>query len=298
MKLKYKLLVFTSTLVLTATIIIIIFLNRSPVLIVVDQSFLLLCGAPRVRTETRTSSLVLFRWVRTIAIADDAGDDIVQYAIAEVSAKPHCVIFPLRFAQAARIYREENQEIPVVILEGRHAQGTNPSAFAIGNNTDDFFIYKTDITADFHRAALAAIILDNDRNERIVILLESSIQRQGREVFLSVINELENPLQTSFFTSFSQLTSNEGLSSVVLAGIGAEYLDRYSNVPVIFFTWISPDFIPLDVILVFDDSPWAQVVPAVRMVDADMTNGQIPSKILVLPGNGIDKAVLRKLRKI
>ena len=298
MKLKYKLLVAALTLVLAAAIFSVVFFTRSPVLVVVDQSFLQLYGVSRAKMETRHSSLVLFRWVRTIAIADDAGDDIVQYAIAEVSSAPHCVIFPLRFAQAARIYREQNPEIPVVILEGRFPETANPSSFALGRNADDYFLYKTDIAADFYRAGLAAVILDRDINARVVVMLESGIQVQGREAFLRAINDLEKPLQTSFFTSFSQFSSNEGLSSVVLAGIGFDYLDRYTDVPVIFFTWISPDFIPIDVVLLFNDSPFVQVVPAVRMIVAGMTKGQIPSKIQVLPGKGLDKATLRNLRKI
>jgi len=128
--------------------------------------------------------------------------------------------------------------------------------------------------------------------------LESGVQTLARETVTRALNDVEKPLQTSFFTAFSQLTGIQNVSCVILAGSGAEYPDKYSGVPVIFFTWINPELMPEDIVLVFNDSPWVQAVPSVRMVMAGVKNGQIPSKILFTGGKGADKDVVRKLRKI
>jgi len=297
MKLRSKILIITAFLTFFVIVILVVFLLRPVVLIVTELSFAEFYGVKRFHTETAHSSLVLFRRVKPVAVADDAGDDIIQAAVEKASSKPLCVLFPLRFAKIARSYKEKNPDIAVVLLEGRYNEWENPSSFAIGNDTEDYFIYKTDISADFYRAGLAAAVIDGEKNERLAVILESSIQKQAKEAVSKALDDVGKPLQTSFFTSYSQFTSNQNISCVVLAGNGVDYLDKYSGVPVIFFTWINPELIPSDIVLVFNDSPWVQAVPAVRMVQAGMTKGQIPSKILFTGKKMLDKGTIRKLRK-
>jgi len=85
---------------------------------------------------------------------------------------------------------------------------------------------------------------------------------------------------------------------VVISGIGAEYFEKYSNVPIIFFSWIDPALVPVDVVLILDDSPLAQAVEAVRMASAGVTKGTVKSKPVFLPGSGIEKEILRKIKRI
>jgi hypothetical protein len=295
---RRKTLIFASFLAFSAIVVFIVFLVRPPVLIVSDFSFSELYGVKRLKIETARSSFALFRRIKPVVVTDDAGDDIVQAAVEGASKKPLCVLFPLRFARVAHSYREKKPDIPVVLLEGRYPETANPALFAVGGNTEDYYIYKTDISADFYRAGLAAAILDGEKNERIVIFLEGNVQTQAREAVSKALKDAEKPLQTSFFTSFAQFTGNQNVSCVILAGSGAEYPDKYTDVPIIFFSWINPELIPEDIVLVFNDSPWVQAVSSVRMVQAGMKNGLIPSKILFTGGKGIDKAAFRKLRKI
>ena len=302
MKLRRKTLVVLAVLAglaLALAVPVLVLLNRPPVLIVADFSFISLYGPLRVRLETVRSSAVLFQPVKPVVIADDAGDDIIQFAVASASPRPFCVIFPLRFAMAAKLYREQNPEIPVVLLEGRYpAEGVNPASFAINSNdTSDYYIYTTDIQADYYRAGLAAAILDGEKNGRTVVFLDNRIQRQAREAFLESLKDQEKTMNTLFYTSISQLSNVSDLSCVVLAGSGVDYLDRNAEIPVIFFTWLNPALLSNEIILVFDDSPWAQAVPAARMVAAQVMTGQIPSKILILPSENIDKDVYQKLKK-
>ena len=298
MKPKFKTAAILAGIGLAAAIPFLVFLARSPVLVVTDRSFILLYGESRSRAEIFRSSLVLFRRVRAVTVADDVGEDIIQYAISEASARPFCVLFPLRFAQSARLYREQNPSVPVVLLEGRYAEGENPAVSALGGNTEDYFFYKTDIAADLYLAGLAAAAIDGDKNGRVAVFLESRLYTQGREAFLRALNDIEKPLRTSFYTSFSQFSEIPDLSCVVLAGVGADYMDNYSGVPVIFFSWIDPLLLPADVVLVFNDSPWIQAAEAAGMADARMHDGQIRSKREILHTNNIDRDSLQKLRKL
>ena len=298
MKRHLKTLIFAAFLAFSAIVVLIVFLARPPVLVVSDLSFSTLYGIKRLKIETARSSFALFRRVKPVVVADDAGDDIIQAAVEAASKKPLCALFPLRFARIARNYREKKPNIPVVLLEGRYPEHINPAVFAIGNNIEDYYIYKTDISADFYRAGLAAAILDGEKNEKIVIFLEPIVQTQAREAISKALKDVEKPLQTSFFTSFSQFTGVQNVSCVIMVGNGVEYPDRYSDIPVILFSWINPELIPEDIVLVFNDSPWVQAVSSVRMVQAGMKNGQIPSKILFTGGKRMDKATVRKLRKI
>ncbi|WP_461248296.1 hypothetical protein [Treponema sp. R6D11] len=298
MKLGPKTIKIAASLAVFLIIILIVFLARSPVLIVTDISFAELYGKKRLRQETARSSLVLFRRVKPVTVANDAGDDIIQAAVEKASSKPFCVIFPLRFAKVAVGYREKNTSIPVVLLEGRYGEEENPAEFAIGGKLEDYFIYKTDIYADFYRVGLAAAVIDGDKNERIAVFLEPNIQKQAREAISNAQKDPDKPLQTSYFTYFPQFSGNQGYSCVIISGNGVEYFDKYSDIPVIFFTWINPELIPDDVVLIFNDSPWIQVASAVRMVKAGVKNGKIPSKILFAGGKGLSRQIIRKLRKI
>jgi hypothetical protein len=297
MKINRKFLTIAASLALAAIIPLLVFHTRSPVLIVTEQSFIDLYGEARIRGEALRSSLALFRPVKTVAVTNDAGDDIVRFAIDDVSSRPFCVLFPLRFARAARLYRGQYPGIPVVLLEGRFPDNENPSAFAIDGDISDYFIYKTDIDADFYRTALAAAALDKGKNGKIVVFLEPGLRRQAREAFLQALNDIESPLEPLFFTSFSQFSEMPDISCVVMAGIGSEYLDEKSGVPVIFFTWIDPSFLPADVVLVVNDSPWAQAVQAVKMSAAREEQGRIRSNFLLQNNKNIDRETLRKILK-
>jgi hypothetical protein len=280
-----------------ALLTLIVFFARAPVLAVTDEAFVRLYGQDRIRSESRAASFSLFRRVRTVLIADDAGADIVHIAVSEVSRRPYCVLFPLRFARAARIYSEQNPEIPVVLLEGRYPDSENAIFSSVGINPNDYFVYKTDFDDEFTKAGLVAAAIDNEKNEKIVVFIESHIQIQARTVFLQTLGSINKPLDTRFFTSFSDFPEISEISCVVLAGEGAEYLEKNSSVPIVFFTWNNPLFMPPEVVLLINDSPMVQTVRAVRMVSAGLKQGKIRSKYTVLKRQNIDTELLRKIVK-
>ena len=295
LKIKRKTLAIIAAFALALVIPYLVFLVRSPVLIVTDIGFVPLYGEARIRSESRRSSISLFRRVKTVSIADDAADDAVRIAINDVSFRPFCVIFPLRFIRSARLFHEESPRVPVILLEGRNSNDNFLSV--LGGNLNDYFIYQTDIESDFYRAGMAASVLDMERNGEILVFHDSSLRPQAREAFLRAVNSLEKPLDTLFFTSFSEYTEKPDVSCVVFAGAGVEYLEKEIGTPVIFFTWIDPALFTNDVVLVINDSPWIQCVQAVRMAAARKANGQIQSEFQVINKENVDKETLRKIRK-
>jgi hypothetical protein len=95
MKLRIKKLVIAAVSVIAIVVVLlIVFLVRSPVLIITDIAFVAVYGESRIRQETIKSSFALFRQIRTVPIADDASDDIVRIAVTDVSSRPFCVLFP------------------------------------------------------------------------------------------------------------------------------------------------------------------------------------------------------------
>jgi len=186
----------------------------------------------------------------------------------------------------------------VVILEGRFSENANPSAFALNGSTDGYFIYKTDINSDFYRAGIAAAVLDKEQNGKIAVFLEPSIQRQATESFLRALDDIGKPLETMFFTSFSQISDISELSCVVLAGSGVEYLEKKTGVPVIYFTWLDPYLVPDDVVLVVNDSPWAQALDAVKQAKAGEGTALIRSKFELQKNKKFSRRALRKILKM
>ena len=304
-----KTLIVAVSLVLAVSLTMAIFYFRSPVLIVTEQSFMELYGKKRMRNEALLSSIVLFRAVKTVEVANDAGDDIVPFAVAEISVKPYCVLFPLRFVPSAQRYKEINPNIPVVVLEGRYMESENPVEKTLGTNISEYFIYKTDIDDDFFNLGLAVSALkqenepnsdssapETEKSDKIVVFLDKKLT-QMKDIFLKGLYSRGILPETQFLNSFSQYSETPNISCVILAGLGFEYLDKKKGVPVIAFTWIDPYLLPFDVVMVINDSPWAQARQAVRMVGAGEKNGAIKSEFVVLNKKKFDRNVIALIKK-
>jgi hypothetical protein len=309
MRRKHKTLTVAASLALAAVIPLVIFNTRPPVLIVTEQSFIDLYGGKRLRKEAFFSSFAMFRPVKTVVSANDAGDDIVPFAIAEISISPYCVLLPLRFAKSAQRYRELNPDIPVVLLEGRYPENENPAERALGANNSEFFIYKTDINDDFYRAGLAVSALksmaelkkddstpETGKNGKIAVFLNRNLT-QMNDVFLRGLYDSGFLSETKIFTSFSQYSEIPDLSCVILAGPGFEYMDKKAGIPIVSFTWIDPFLLPSDVVMVVNDSPWAQARQAVKMAGAGEKRGVIKSEFLILDKKKFGRDIIAIVKK-
>ncbi|MCL2208639.1 MAG: hypothetical protein FWC19_04770 [Treponema sp.] len=277
--------------VIVLFLLFIIYLSRAPVLIVTDLGFIPFYGEKRIKSESLRSSFFLFRRVKTVGIADDAADEIVQMAVSDISRRPYCVIFPFRFSAAARLYHEQFPQIPVVILEGMHS---NDSTVSVPESEiSNYHVYQTDIEYDFNLAGMAASALNTGNTGQIAIFMESWLQLKAKNSFLDAAGTQD----ISFFTAFIADEGYPDISCVVIAGTGAGILDIKTKTPVILFTWVDPLLLPGNVAVVFNDSPWAQTVQAVKMVSAGITNGKIKSMLKMVNKSKIDRSTLRKLKK-
>jgi len=282
---------------------------RSPVLIVTEQSFLELYGHERAQKEAFSVSFALFRPVKTVTIANDAGEDIVPFAVTEVSIKPYCVIFPLRFAQSARLYKELTPNIPVVVLEGRCIEDESPAENILGVDKSEYFIFKTDINDDFYRTGLAVTAIkpkkvkkdvnnapDEGKKGKIIVFLDYNLNPM-KDVFLRGLYDRGALSETHFYNYYSQYSEMPDISCVVLAGLGSEFLEKKTDVPAVSFTWINPSLLPIDVAMLVNDSPLAQARQAVKMVKNGVKRGRIKSEFIVLNMKKFDRKVIAIIKK-
>jgi len=286
-----------------------IFNIRSPVLILTEMSFVEIYGKERLQNESLFVSLALFRPVKLVAVANDAGEDVVPFAITQASIKPYCVLFPLRFAGSARLYKNLGLNIPIVILEGRCLEEENPAESILGGENSDYFIFKTDINDDFYRIGLAVPAIkpkivkkqeesagEDGKKGKVIVFLDNKLDKM-KDVFLRGLYDRGELYETHFFNSFSQYMDLADLHCVVIAGTGAEFLERKAEVPVLMFTWLDPALLPFDVAMTVNDSPLAQVRRAVKLVGSKEKRGLIKSEFRVLNKSKFGKKVLAIIKK-
>jgi hypothetical protein len=312
MKLKLELnrqTILAAIIVLAVIVTLFIFYIRPPVLIVTEQSFIELYGKERMYNEAFSSALAMFRPLKIVAVANEAGDDVVPFAVSSASIKPFCVIFPLRFVKSAILYKELAPNIPIVVLEGRYPEEEDPLENVFGAARLDYFIFRTDINDDFYRIGLAVTAINlkpSEKNEffipdekkkgKVAVFIDRKLNHM-KDVFLRGLYDRGELFETLFFNSYSQHLEFPDLSCAVLAGAGSDFLDRKADVPVISVTWINPELLPFDVVMIVNDSPLAQAGQVVKMVKTGVKNGLIKSEFRVLDRAKFDRKVIAIIKK-
>jgi len=288
---------------------LIIFNLRSPVLILTELSFIEIYGKERLKNESLFVSLALFRPVKFVVVANDAGEDVVPFAITQASIKPFCVLFPLRFVGSARFYKNLGLNVPIVVLEGRCLEEENPAESILGEEKSDYFIFKTDISDDFYRIGLAVTAIkskivqkqeesanEDDKKGKVVVFLDSKLDNM-KDIFLRGLYDRGELYETHFFNSFSQYYDFADLHCVVMAGTGAEFVEKKTETPLLLFTWLDPALLPFDVVMTVNDSPLAQARQAVKMVGSGVKRGLIKSEFRVLNKAKFSKKVIAIIKK-
>ncbi|MCL2190643.1 MAG: hypothetical protein FWB79_01490 [Treponema sp.] len=278
-----------------------VFLSRSPVLVVTDIPFAALYGEDRLRRRQLSASAALFRRVRPVFIADDASPDMLIAAISYASENPFVVLFPRRFAAVAERFHGESPEIPAVIFRGTVPAGGLPAGNGILN------VYGTDQGTDLFRAGLFAGIIGSmgradeaglPGGQRTHVLWQGRfVDPEGRGLFSGAVMERDPDSAVVFVDTAAGMPDTRGVSSMVMAGAGADYLERNPGIPVVLFSWLDPDLTSREVVAIFDDSPWALVVPATRMAANGVASGVIPSKPLIFSDRIADNRMARAMRR-
>jgi len=179
----------------------------------------------------------------------------------------------------------------------------------LGEEKSDYFIFKTDINDDFYRIGLAVTAIkpkivkkqeesadEGEKKGKVNVFLDYKLDKM-KDVFLRGLYDRGELYETHFFNSFPQYMEFEDLHCVVIAGVGAEFLERKAETPVLMFTWLDPALLPFDVVMTVNDSPFAQVRRAVKMVGSGVKKGLIKSEFRVLNKAKFSKKVIAIIKK-
>jgi len=310
-----KLLAIPIIILIFLAIPVVIFFIRPPVLVVTDAPYAALYGKSHLRRQQFSASFALFRRVKPVLVADGASPDVVNLAVRGAAAQPFCVLFPRSQAAAALFFHEQFPETAVALLSGLVTVPEIPSP-------DGFLcVYGTDRPVDLYRAGLFAGILGSippqqpqkaekkaekkaesaavspDSAPKTYILWQDRyVQAAERELFSRGVRENDPEAVIAFINTLAEMP-NMKISCTVLSGAGSEYLEKNPKTPLILFSWINPDITAQEIVVLFDDSVWALVVPAVRMAAQGQAEGKIPSKPLILSARIADNSIFRRLKK-
>ncbi|MDR2702019.1 MAG: hypothetical protein LBB72_06290 [Spirochaetaceae bacterium] len=261
-----------------------IFFIRKPVVLVTDKPFNQLYGEGRARLERHTYSFSLFRQVKTINIAEGAGPDLVAQAAASLSRRPLAVFFPYRYREGARRYLKDRPGAAVVILGGRNRRE------AAKEEEEPRWFY-TDTAADLYRAGvLAGELALQDPEGGAVALYQSGLSEAERTAFNRGVKDQgwdENPLISSNNSEITSRFLGKGIACLVLLRKGDSRFFEDSG-SLVLFTWSDPALVPGKTAAIFDDSPWAQLGFALKLLKKGATPpetadfGLIPSKLTIV----------------
>jgi hypothetical protein len=266
-----------------------VFRLRSPVILVSDAPFAALYGALRGRKKQLELSLRFFRPFRTVITGENAGADMVVFAVEEISKSPYAVLFPYRYYEGARRYGEKFPEVPALVLGGR---GLSPPRAG-----GPVFI-GTDSLTDYYRAGLAAALFLQKRPGKLLFLRHETVSAAAEGAFLAGFRGSPGGRageDTIFLDSGAAFEGWQDLSCVVLSGPAQDFLDRNLGIPVILFSWIDPAMTPAAAGLIFDDSPWALAARALGPEGGK--GGVLASETTVVPERIGDPEMVQALRR-
>jgi hypothetical protein len=253
-----------------------LFLLRPPVLIVTDASFNTLYGSMRARLSGIESSFALGRRVIPVPVSESASPDVAVLAVEAAAPSPYAVLFPYRYYEAGRQYKENSPGVPVLILGSR--EGEVPA----GNGLVPVY---ADRETDFYRAGLCAALLAREgKNGEVLVFSDGTMPARGREAFLEGLRAqgfIKNPVYLGLNSDYQNY---QGVSCAVLTGPAARFFAENRKAPVILFSWFDPALTPLEVKVIFDDSPWALAVRAVKAAEGGAEAGFFPSRSLIPRG--------------
>lgn len=266
-----------------------VFFSRPPVLVVTDAAFYQVYGPARIALKRRQISTALLRRVIPVIVDESAGPDLVAIAARDASSSPAAVLFPYRYLDGARFYRESNPGVPVLVMGGEDRE----------RREDEGIVFSgADTATDLRRAALCAAVL---AGEKKVLVFDGGLFRDEhretlKELFIArgIINE---PV---FLGLYSDYAAYDEVGCVILTGPAERYLERNLDIPVILFSWLDPAMTARSVKMVFDDSPWALAAKAVKSLPLRIPGEKIllPSPAFV-PGKRMEQiGNFRKFREI
>jgi hypothetical protein len=291
------------------------FLSRAPVLIVEDRVFEAIYGPVRLRRKQALLALTLKRPVRVLRIEENAGDDVVVFAVESAAKNPYCVIFSFRYYSAARRYNRDYPDIPAGVFLGRYQEAGDTSS-------ESLRLFGTDQKLDLYRAGRLAALLASaspspgeEESPAIFVFQDEYISGDLRDIFKKGLEDEQNQSNPHYLIGSSQYQSETACGAAVIYGADPDFLGQ-SAVPGVLFSWLDPALTPLKIKAVFDDSPLALAGDMVPLIvnpgkggeDDGGKNGkddgenekkivEIPSEIQILSRRLAEKGLPEKMKK-
>ncbi|MDR3192700.1 MAG: hypothetical protein LBT87_06505 [Treponema sp.] len=263
-----------------------VFFTRPPALVLSDSYFDVLYGPRRGILRQAEASLRLFRPVKKVTIAEDAGSDLVIFAVEEASSHPWAVLAPSRYAQGLRFYAEQHPETPVIVLGGRR-----------NSREGQLLNLAVDTRLDSYRAGRSAAFFSRGEEGAILVFQEERDFPVDPDAFLAGLRAEGCDINPLYMSAYTDSAEYDKLVCVVVGGNAQTFLGLNSAVPVILFSWLDPVFSPGNVKLIFDDSPWGLSTAAFRTV-LDAGEDPVPSDILLPFGRIRQRDMLKKIKAV
>ena len=277
---RYILLFISGAFVITGAV----FFLRPAAVLVTDELFVSLYGERRIRLKTMETSLKLFRRVEQVFIGENAGPDMVAFAVEQHRARPYAVLFPYRYIEGALRYKEEFPTIPVYVF-GETRQ--NP-------HVENISFIEADTQVDLYRAGIAAGVWGGNDEGYVYFFYSDSLPQEERSIFEEGLKSQGYERSPVYISGNQAFFENQNISCAVVRGQGSQLFDANLDIPIILFSWIDPNITTPQVKVVFDDSPWAIFVKALRA----RKSTEIPSAITILEDRIKEREVLKGLRRI
>jgi hypothetical protein len=239
------------------------YFQRLPVLIVTDYSFMAVYGSRRLSEIESRLSRKLFRRLIPVYIDENAGPDIVSFAVEDTFPTPFAVFFPHRYTEGAGYYKESHPNIPVYVVSGRNQSSTAK---------EEVFFVRTDVKTDLYRAGLCAALLAGE--ESVVFISNATVPDENREAFaegLQAQGYTGTPVYRNFNYNFS---SGGDIGCAVIMGQAGEFFVKRPTTPVILFSWADPGIVTRSVKVIFDDSPYALAYKGYSLISSLNENGK------------------------
>lgn len=282
---------------------VVVFLNRSPALILSDAGFDALYGPRRVLIRQAELSLRFFRRVKRVLIAENAGPEAVVFAIEEGGRRPWAVLGHSRYQRGLEEYARQHPDHRVAVIR----EDAAPEPPFSGGELESVF---ADTRLNSWRAGRCAAILAGGGEGQVLVFQDRQDFPVNRDAFLAGLREENSGLDPVYLNGSADYSPWDQVRCVVLGGPADSYFNRNSQIPALLFSWMDPVLSPFTVKIAGDDSPWA-LAPAIFRSSGDGVfsgdgtfSGEgaggyriVPMELSLLRGRVADKELGERLKE-
>jgi hypothetical protein len=156
---------------------------------------------------------------------------------------------------------------------------------------------RTDTVLDFYRAGITAALVAEREKAIILVFHDETLGFAEQKAFSEGLKAGERAGEPVFINSTADYYNWSDVACTVVCGTALRFFERNLTSPALLFSWVDPEMTPRPVKVIFDDSPWALAVSAVKAMETGK-GGPLPSEFIVPAGRVADKVLAEKLRAL